>query len=92
MAAQAFGSWAENETRTRDPDLGKVVLYQLSYFRLFSVQQPPFCDCGANIVVLIADFQIFIGEFWKNLKILRGVKIERMISNHPLNKAFYIAN
>ena len=26
-------AWAENETRTRDPDLGKVVLYQLSYFR-----------------------------------------------------------
>ena len=26
---------AENETRTRDPNLGKVVLYQLSYFRLF---------------------------------------------------------
>ncbi len=26
---------AENETRTRDPDLGKVVLYQLSYFRFF---------------------------------------------------------
>ncbi len=25
---------AENETRTRDPDLGKVVLYQLSYFRV----------------------------------------------------------
>ena len=25
---------AENETRTRDPDLGKVVLYQLSYFRM----------------------------------------------------------
>ncbi len=27
--------WAENGTRTRDPNLGKVVLYQLSYFRLF---------------------------------------------------------
>ena len=26
---------AENETRTRDPNLGKVVLYQLSYFRNF---------------------------------------------------------
>ena len=26
---------AENETRTRDPDLGKVVLYQLSYFRKY---------------------------------------------------------
>ena len=24
---------AVNETRTRDPDLGKVVLYQLSYYR-----------------------------------------------------------
>ena len=28
----AYG--AENETRTRDPNLGKVVLYQLSYFRI----------------------------------------------------------
>ena len=30
-------SWkngAKNGTRTRDPDLGKVVLYQLSYFRI----------------------------------------------------------
>ncbi len=27
---------AENETRTRDPNLGKVVLYQLSYFRIMS--------------------------------------------------------
>ena len=26
---------AENGTRTRDPNLGKVVLYQLSYFRKF---------------------------------------------------------
>ena len=28
---------AENETRTRDPNLGKVVLYQLSYFRSFPI-------------------------------------------------------
>ena len=27
---------AENGTRTRDPDLGKVVLYQLSYSRVKS--------------------------------------------------------
>ena len=27
---------AENETRTRDPHLGKVMLYQLSYFRILS--------------------------------------------------------
>ena len=25
---------AENENRTRDPNLGKVMLYQLSYFRI----------------------------------------------------------
>ena len=28
------GIRAKNGTRTRDPDLGKVVLYQLSYFRI----------------------------------------------------------
>ena len=27
------GFRAKDEIRTRDPDLGKVVLYQLSYFR-----------------------------------------------------------
>ena len=30
---------AENETRTRDPNLGKVVLYQLSYFRKYEIRQ-----------------------------------------------------
>ena len=29
---------AGNETRTRDPDLGKVVLYQLSYSRVLVVR------------------------------------------------------
>ena len=28
-----FTKCAQNETRTRDPNLGKVMLYQLSYFR-----------------------------------------------------------
>ena len=28
---------AKDEIRTRDPDLGKVVLYQLSYFRVDNV-------------------------------------------------------
>jgi hypothetical protein len=26
---------AEDETRTRDPQLGRLMLYQLSYFRIF---------------------------------------------------------
>ena len=29
---------AKNGTRTRDPNLGKVVLYQLSYFRIYALQ------------------------------------------------------
>ena len=36
-ARSLFHFGAENGTRTRDPDLGKVVLYQLSYFRMTSV-------------------------------------------------------
>ena len=34
----AYGSRAEDGTRTRDPNLGKVMLYQLSYFRISSHQ------------------------------------------------------
>ena len=34
---------AENETRTRDPNLGKVVLYQLSYFRICECKGTTFC-------------------------------------------------
>ena len=42
---------AENETRTRDPNLGKVVLYQLSYFRVF-----PEWDCKGTKIFLISKF------------------------------------
>ena len=35
---------AENETRTRDPNLGKVVLYQLSYFRITSLVIRTSCE------------------------------------------------
>ena len=33
VASEAWLFGAGNETRTRDPNLGKVVLYQLSYSR-----------------------------------------------------------
>ena len=33
---------AEDEARTRDPNLGKVVLYQLSYFRIIMVGEDGF--------------------------------------------------
>ena len=38
---------AENETRTRDPNLGKVVLYQLSYFRRL---HPTRIECSDKMV------------------------------------------
>ena len=43
-------SGAENGTRTRDPNLGKVVLYQLSYFRKISFCKRHFskCECKGN--------------------------------------------
>ena len=37
MADKSFGIRAGDEIRTRDPNLGKVVLYQLSYSRLFFI-------------------------------------------------------
>ena len=59
---------AKNGTRTRDPDLGKVVLYQLSYFRnisMFSgthfilsvshlsvVKRVVFPDCDAKLDII----------------------------------------
>ena len=47
---------AENETRTRDPDLGKVVLYQLSYFRNFFLNKKLrssalFSKAGAKVLL-----------------------------------------
>ena len=36
--SKIFSFRAENEARTRDPNLGKVMLYQLSYFRKKVVQ------------------------------------------------------
>ncbi len=36
---------AKNGTRTRDPDLGKVVLYQLSYFRMVVLRRFPLLRC-----------------------------------------------
>ena len=43
---------AENEARTRDPNLGKVVLYQLSYFRvlrIYSLVSPSLAKVGTLI-------------------------------------------
>ena len=52
---------AEDEARTRDPNLGKVVLYQLSYFRIF-----PERDCkGTKIFFTSKFFRTFFSIFLK---------------------------
>ena len=63
-------SRAKDGTRTRDPDLGKVVLYQLSYFRSqFSpLWRGAFVNCGAKIQRLfeLAKFFAKKNQFFLN--------------------------
>ncbi len=40
---------AKDEIRTRDPDLGKVVLYQLSYFRKFKTSSDVFSPVDLSV-------------------------------------------
>ena len=46
---------AANGTRTRDLDLGKVALYQLSYFRIFQYNKNGlfilYCGCKFNTLI-----------------------------------------
>ena len=52
-----YSAGADDETRTRDPHLGKVMRYQLRYIR---IAPRTLYRCGArrNIIVLRASFQI----------------------------------
>ena len=57
---------AENETRTRDPNLGKVVLYQLSYFRIVDSapeMQPVFLIASAQIEQIFLLCKLFGENF-----------------------------
>ena len=50
---------AENEARTRDPNLGKVMLYQLSYFRIFFVNEVCFSIAGAKVEFFFESPKLF---------------------------------
>ena len=69
---------AENETRTRDPNLGKVMLYQLSYFRRF--KRVVFVwDCkGRYFFLTCKSFCINFQFFVQNL-CFRGKKFSEML-------------
>ena len=54
---------AENGTRTRDPNLGKVVLYQLSYFRINSFRMTSVfkrISCSERQPLSIADAKVML--------------------------------
>ncbi len=52
-------SGAEDGTRTRDPHLGKVMLYQLSYFRPIPRSDRPAPCFGAESQIRTGDTAIF---------------------------------
>ena len=66
---KTFGLGAENETRTRDPNLGKVVLYQLSYFRIVDFRSAKYvCStfigfASANIGQIFLPTKYFLKKF-----------------------------
>ena len=51
---------AENETRTRDPDLGKVVLYQLSYFRIAFFTTSKCSKTAAKVQTFLKPTKLFL--------------------------------
>ena len=59
-----YGSRAEDGTRTRDPNLGKVMLYQLSYFRIYN-RFVLDCECkGSDFIETTKPLRyFFIGFF-----------------------------
>ena len=57
---------AEDEVRTRDPQLGRLMLYQLSYFRLFRFE-------GASSASLLLTFLESAPSKTKNLSFIRGI-------------------
>ena len=67
--ATLFFCWAENETRTRDPNLGKVMLYQLSYFRIISTTVHHFPDCECKGSLFFETTKIIDYLFWKKWQI-----------------------
>ena len=56
--------WAENGTRTRDPNLGKVVLYQLSYFRIRFLFRGASLSIADAKVLLFSELPKLFGTFF----------------------------
>ena len=54
---------AEDGTQTRDPQLGRLMLYQLSYFRKYNLKMCQFEDLKIYLQIFKSfNFQFFCGQ------------------------------
>ena len=84
-----FKERAENETRTRDPNLGKVMLYQLSYFRIvYSIVSCfPDCECkGIAFSETTKTFEHFFYKFFS--QIVASIRLSIYVKKHGLQQKF----
>ena len=70
LGKRGISSGAKDEVRTRDPDLGKVVLYQLSYFRLFLGGQKYIFFFSCKIFMRFYAFNSHLSFFFSFLYLL----------------------
>ena len=85
-------SGAGNETRTRDPDLGKVVLYQLSYSRIIVFQSAAALTALAQLNYLIQNICYFYSSVpVVNSSPVRGAHYTRNPSRRKRCKAKFCA-
>ena len=66
---------AENGTRTRDPNLGKVVLYQLSYFRLFILLRGASLSIADAKVMLFSELANFFAVFFEKIALIHSISV-----------------
>ena len=81
-------TWAENGTRTRDPNLGKVVLYQLSYFRICFSSEKRCKDTTFFLSCKFSDF--FFANIFQNSRFLRILPLYKNVSSGIKTQFSYI--
>ena len=91
---------AENGTRTRDPNLGKVVLYQLSYFRIFylfltlfrALLNKHFSKCDAKVRLFSETTKLFTFFFYTKYYFYTAVDINQSYLRFSTKALMFLAN
>ena len=91
---------AENGTRTRDPNLGKVVLYQLSYFRIFYLfptlfrvlLNKHFSKCDAKVRLFSETTKLFTFFFQTKYYFYISVDLNQSYLQFSTNETKFLVN